>query len=402
MLEARDRIGGRVWTDRDFADIPVEFGAELIHGRSPEVNTWRWVERLGLNTWRWNKVDDSMIRTEDGGWLKMGEARAASPELDVTRSWELGDAPEPADDEDLGAYLRRIGFSETQIRYVQRSFANAEGESMRYLNAKAHLQLPLDMSGRVDSDDDDDHSDYRILDGYDSYYQKLAQGLDIRLGSVVEAIDWTDGVQVTTATGAAHRADAAVVTLPLGVLQAGRIAFTPALSPHKQEALAGLKMGPVMKMVYLFDEHILDPSIGAIYAQGNPPMWWSPSLGRESGQVVWTAFFTGDYAREMLPLGEAAALQRGLETLRREIGQPDLDYVKARWVNWPEDDFALGGYSACLPGHYDARDKLARPTPPLYWAGEASAPHHLTAMVHGAYFTGQRAAEEIIRNGRAS
>ena len=53
--------------------------------------------------------------------------------------------------------------------------------------------------------------------------------------------------------------------------------------------------------------------------------------------------------------------------------------------------------SVC-PGHYDARAKLAQPTPPLYWAGEASAPHHLAAMVHGAYFTGQRSADEIIRN----
>jgi len=402
VLEARDRIGGRVWTNRDFADIPVEFGAELIHGRSPEVNTWRWVEKLGLRAWHWNKSDDSMIRTEDGQWLSMGQARAASPELDVTRSWEMGAVPEPENEEDLAAYLRRIGFSEQQLRYVQRSFANAEGESMRYLNAKAHLQLPLDASGGprgADSDGADDYSDYRILDGYDAYYMKLAEGLDIRLGSVVEAIDWTRGVQVSTAEGSLHCASAAVVTLPLGVLQAGKVAFTPALPRHKQAALAGLKMGPVMKMVYLFDEHILDSAIGAIYAQGNPPMWWSPSLGRESGQVVWTAFFTGDYAREMLPLGEEAALQQGLETLRREIGRPDLEYVKARWVNWPEDEFALGGYSACLPGHYDAREKLAQATPPLYWAGEASAPHHLAAMVHGAYFSGQRAAEEIINNG---
>ena len=405
VLEARDRIGGRVWTDRDFADIPVEFGAELIHGRSSEVNTWRWVQKLGLSAWHWNKTDDSMIRTEDGQWLTMGQARAASPELDLTRSWELGDAPEPENEEDLRTYLRRIGFSERQMRYVQRSFANAEGESMRYLNAKAHLQLPLDASGGprgVDSDGADDYSDFRILDGYDAYYKQLAEGLDIRLGSVVKAIDCSSGVVVTTAAGAVHRADAAVVTLPLGVLQAGRVEFIPPLPPTKEEALAGLKMGPVMKMVYLFDEHILDPSIGAIYAKGNPPMWWSPSLGRESGQVVWTAFFSGDYARAMLPLGEEAALRKGLDTLRREIGQPDLEYAKARWVNWPEDEFALGGYSACLPGHYDAREKLAQPTPPLYWAGEASAPHHLTAMVHGAYFTGQRAAGEIINSERAA
>jgi len=393
VLEARDRIGGRVWTSRDFADIPVEFGAELIHGRSPEVNTWEWVEKLGLKTWHWNKIDDSMIRSEEGGWLTMGEARAASAELDLTRSWDLGDAPEPRDDEDLGSYLRRIGFSERQMRYVQRSFANAEGENMECLNAAAHAHL------FKDSDGEDDHSDYRILDGYDSYYERLADGLDIQLNCVVQSIDWSDGVRVMTGDGRAFAADAAVVTLPLGLLQADRLRFDPPLPRHKREALAGLKMGPVMKLVYLFDEPLLDPSIGAIYARGNPPMWWSPSLGRDGGATVWTAFFSGDYARELLALGEEAAIQRGLETLRAEIGQPKLRYRKARWVNWPEDPFALGGYSVCLPGQYDAREKLACPTPPLYWAGEASAPHHLTAMVHGAYYTGQRAAREIAESG---
>ena len=140
VLEARDRIGGRVWTSRDFADIPVEFGAELIHGRRPEVNTWRWVKRLGLRTWHWNKLDDSMIRLEDGRWMTMARARQLSPELDATRSWELGDAPEPRDDESLDAYLRRIGFTDEQLRYVQRSFANAEGDSMRFPQRQSPLR----------------------------------------------------------------------------------------------------------------------------------------------------------------------------------------------------------------------------------------------------------------------
>ncbi len=392
VLEARDRIGGRVWTDRDFADIPVEFGAELIHGRSAEVNTWEWVVKLGLRTWHWNKLDDSMIRTEEGDWLTMGEARAASAELDVTRSWDLGDAPAARNDEDLGRYLRRIGFSEKQLRYVERSFANAEGESMDRLNAAAHAHL------FKDSDGEDEGSDYRILDGYDSYYQGLADGLDIRLNCVVRTIDWADGVRAITDGGEDYSADVAVITLPLGLLQSGRLRFAPALPPMKKEALSGLKMGPVMKLVYLFDEPLLASSIGAIYARGNPPMWWSPSLGREGGATVWTGFFSGDYAREMLALGEEQAIQKGLETLRQEIGDPTLQYVKARWVNWPEDPYALGGYSVCLPGHYEAREKLAKATPPLYWAGEASAPHHLTAMVHGAYFTGQRAAQEIVES----
>ena len=398
VLEARERIGGRVWTDRDFAGFPVEFGAELIHGRHGLVNTWKWVEKLGLRAWHWNKLDDSMIRTDEGQWLTMGEARAKSPELEQTRSWDLGDAPEPSDEEDLGSYLRRIGFSERQMRYVQRSFANAEGDSLRYLNAKAYNPSSHFISGGpklAGGDGEDETSDYRILDGYDAYYARLAEGLDIRLGCPVSEIHWSAGVTAKTGGGDQISAEAAIVTLPLGVLQAGRVKFHPRLPDHKQEALAGLKMGPVMKMIYLFDSHLLDPAIGAIYARGNPPMWWSPSLGRGHGPVVWTAFITGDYARELLPMGEEAALQAGLETLREELGRPELDFVKARWVNWPADDFALGGYSVCLPGHYDARDKLAQATPPLFWAGEASAPHVLTATVHGAYFTGQRAAAEI-------
>ncbi len=387
VIEARDRIGGRVWTDRDFAGFPVEFGAELIHGKHAAVNTWAWVRKLGLRAWHWNKRDDSMIRTEEGEWLTMDAARKRSPKLEQTRSWDLGDGEDPRDDESLDDYLKRIGFTKKQMRYVQRSFANAEGESPRYLNAKAHAQLM--------HDDEADYSDHRILDGYDAYYERLAEGLDVRLHCPVRALDWSDGIRVGTECGE-FAADAAVITLPLGVLQAGRVAFNPPLPAIKNEALVGLKMGPVMKMVYLFKSPILDPSIGAIYARGNPPMWWSPSLGRGPGAVVWTGFFTGDYARELLPLGEEAALQAGLETLRKEIGQPDLQYVKARWVNWPEDEFALGGYSVCLPGHYEARDKLAQPCPPLFWAGEASAPHHLTATVHGAYFTGQRAANEVL------
>ncbi len=389
VLEARDRVGGRVWTSRDFADIPVEFGAELIHGNHALVNTWEWVRTLGLRTWHWNKRADSMIRTEAGDWLTMHDARRADPELEQTRTWDLGDAPEPREDEDLGGYLRRIGFSDRQLRYVKRAFANAEGDNMECLNAAAHAQL------FKDSDGEDDYSDYRILDGYDSYYQRLAEGLDIRLNCVVEAIDWSDGVRVKTAKGEVFSAEAAVITLPLGILQAGRARFNPALPKVKREALAGLKMGPVMKLVYLFDEPLLDSSIGGIYARGNPPMWWSPSLGRDDGAIVWTGFATGDYARELLALGEEAALQKGLATLRDEVGQPSLQYVKARWVNWPEEPFALGGYSVCLPGHYDAREKLARATPPLYWAGEATAPHHMAATVHGAYFSGERAALAI-------
>jgi monoamine oxidase len=215
----------------------------------------------------------------------------------------------------------------------------------------------------------------------------------------VKSVAWgASGVTIHTVDGQSFHGEQAVITLPVAVLQSGKVRFSPELPPIKQEALAGLSMPPVMKLVYLFDSPIIDPAISGIYSAGNPPKWWQPSYSRDTKMTVWTGFFSGDYAREMLALGEEGALQKGLNTLRVETGNMDLQYVKARWICWPHDEFTMGGYSIALPGHAAAREKLARPTPPLFWAGEATAEHHEVATVHGAYNSGRRAAEEVINH----
>ncbi|MBX7139103.1 MAG: FAD-dependent oxidoreductase, partial [Oligoflexia bacterium] len=61
---------------------------------------------------------------------------------------------------------------------------------------------------------------------------------------------------------------------------------------------------------------------------------------------------------------------------------------------WRDDPFSLGGYSVCLPGGFPSRAKLGEPTPPLYWAGEATSP---SSTVHGALDSGRRAAKEILQ-----
>ena len=75
---------------------------------------------------------------------------------------------------------------------------------------------------------------------------------------------------------------------------------------------------------------------------------------------------------------------------------PDLEATAARLINWPDDPYTRGGYSFVLPGHDGAREKLAAPTPPLYWAGEATAPEAQAATVHGALTSGRRAAAEVL------
>ena len=391
VLEAKHRLGGRTYTNRDFAGIPVEFGAEFIHGE--RAATWELVRKLGLETVHWNKLDDSLVRLEDGAWLTMREALAAYPDFAQTRSWNLPEV-DALPNEDWGSYLRRIGFDHQQLRYVERSFANACSEAMRFLSAKAVLEgLHAE---------DEGGGDYRILGGYDALVTALAAGLTIHSDDPVTELEWKDGVRALTLGGEVYEADAAVITVPLGVLQADAIRFTPELPETKHSAFLGLRMGPVIKLVYSFEEAPVLPDIMAVYSRLNPPMWWSPSCGYRTNEHVWTAFATGDWAAELLALGEEGALGAGLESLKQELNRPDLSATAARLINWPDDPYTRGGYSYVLPGQDGAREKLAAPTPPLYWAGEATAPEPRAATVHGALLSGRRAALEVLSRKEAA
>ncbi|HZJ10128.1 MAG TPA: FAD-dependent oxidoreductase, partial [Trueperaceae bacterium] len=179
VLEARDRLGGRTYTDKHFAGFPLEFGAEFVHGE--HVATWEWIERLGLTTVHWNKLDDSWVRLADGRRLPMAEARAASAAFDLTRSWELP-AVAPRRFESFGHYLRRIGFGPEQLDYVRRSFANAAGESLRHLDAASMLDA---ITGVADTGSED----FRILEGYGALIEALGLGAEIVVGCPVASVE---------------------------------------------------------------------------------------------------------------------------------------------------------------------------------------------------------------------
>jgi monoamine oxidase len=397
VLEARERVGGRVWTDRRFASHPVEFGAEFVHGE--RASTWPAIDATRLATREWRKRDDSLVHAEPGGpldgWFDMARLRAADAAFDRTRTMALGDVPALAS-ESLDAYLERIGFDARQRRYVRRSFANACGDGPERLCARA-VAAGL-------ADDRDGERDFRVLDGYDRLFDGVSEGLELRRGSEVRRVTTgPGGVRVALADGATVDARLAVVTLPVGVLHSGDVVFEPGLERLKGDALRGLAMGPVIKLVYrLRRPPVDDPQVEALYAAGPVPMWWSPSGGRAQEQgdgsvdaPVWTGFVSGPVAAELSRLPASDALARSLAQLADELGRP-LEASAARLIDWPRDPHARGGYSVVRPGHHGAREALAAPTPPLLWAGEATARPGAAATVHGAWESGERAAAEAI------
>ena len=383
ILEARDRLGGRLWTNREFADFPIEFGAEFVHGDT--ISTQPLVQQLGLKSVKWRKTDDSLVRLEDGRMFTMEEARRQDPQLDAVRAWRLPAIKPLVGGETFADFLRRAGFNPVQLQYVRRMFANAVGEDPEVLDAEQALNDLESYAG----------NDYRLLDGYDRMVELLARGLDIKLNQEVSSIDWRDGIAVQCKNGQTFQADAALITLPVGVLKSGTIRFTPHLPESKFAALQKLAMGAVSKIIFRFDRPVVKPGIGAIYSSKTPPMLWSPSVGRSNVKdCVWSCFFSGRFAEELYAKGEKGAIQHALETLRFELDDPKLTPAGAYFVRWRDDPFSLGGYSVCLPGGFPSRAKLGEPTPPLYWAGEATSP---SSTVHGALDSGRRAAKEILQ-----
>jgi monoamine oxidase len=158
-------------------------------------------------------------------------------------------------------------------------------------------------------------------------------------------------------------------------------------------------MGPGLKLTYRFDTPIAPPDLAAFYSPRVPPMWWTPAFGRDAVDQVWTALATGDWARELLAMGEQAALEHGLRVLQTELKRPDCQPADMRMVNWTADPYSLGAYSVTPPGGIDNPAALAAPVAGrLFWAGEATAHVAWTATVHGAYDSGRRAAAEALSN----
>lgn len=324
----------------------------------------------------------------------MAEARRLYPDFDLTRTWDLPDVPVAEGDESLEAYLKRIGFSDDQLYYTRRMWGNAEGDDISRVSAIVALGEMFDTTAG-------NRKDFRVMDGYARVPEALAEGIDVRLNTVVESIQWgqeQSPVVVTTRAGETFSAERVLITIPLGVLQKRSIRFTPDLPAEKIDAIDSLIMGPALKLIYRFAEPVLPEGIGALYSAINPPMWWSPSYGHDETDVtVMTAFITGDWARQLHAEGAEAALEHGFQTLQHELGRT-LPYPQAAMmVNWIDDPFAFGGYSVAPPGASTARETLAQPIANrLYWAGEATAPNPWASTVHGAYASGRRAAAEIL------
>lgn len=383
LVEARERIGGRVWTDHSFGAIPVECGAEFIHG--DQAATWAWVRRAEAPTEAADIWLGRRMALEDGhvaGTQELEQRADLKAALALEHMLEAYTGP----DMSLAAWLDMHGVTGLKRHLADIRMAHASCGAIETLSAVA-----LAEEGRASA-----HNgvhDFHILSGYDSVLALLAEGLDIRLKTPVQRVVWgADGVTCRLASGEELQARAAVITLPLAVLKAGVVEFEPPLPEAQQRAIAGLDMQPAMKVIYRFRAPFWDESMTFLTLPDPMPVWWA----LRAGQPLLTCFLTGWRAGQAASLGEGV-IARGLEHLAPFFGNvPQELFEEARIVDWGADAWALGGYSSSPLGSGGLRKALATPQPPLFFAGEATVYDDSPATVHGALRSGERAAQEVL------
>jgi monoamine oxidase len=412
ILEARDRIGGRVWTLRPSTlAVPIEFGAEFLHGETPELNEIvsrahlrvvdvagrRWAStqgRLRLMDDFWERLDRSMRRLSD----KRDRDRSFAEALAGMRSLA------PTDRRLASQYVE--GFHAADLGRISER-ALAEGGSPR--------------------EDVRERRIARIVEGYDSAISVLAAPvLDrVRLGAIVRRVRWRRGQVTVEAANQGGESlpvmdsRAVVVTVPLGVLQlsgtTGGIEFDPALPVLR--AASGLVMGHVIRVALQLDRPFWAEEAFARHAGDERfdtmaflqsldrvgfPVWWTPYPVRAPLLIGWRG---GPVAQALADASRDEIVAGAIDSLATLLGMPSRairrQVVAAFTHDWSSDPFSRGAYSYVAVGGSGASKKLARPVEnTVFIAGEHADAEERNGTVHGAIASGQQAADRLLRVGR--
>jgi monoamine oxidase len=410
VLEARPRIGGRIYTRHEQGlALPVELGAEFVHGRVRE--TLQIADEAGIllgemsHAW-WSVTGGKLQAPGDEEWTVGKVMQRLDPRRTPDRTFEdfVGSLRS-----DTGIDPSVIAAIPDALRYVQ-GFDAADPARVG--------ERWLAISEAASQKDEHEHM-YRIPVGYDQIPAAIASHLPpgtIRLSTVVREIDWGPGRVSVVADTATVTARAAVVTIPLGVLSArpdgtpGPITFRPDLGSAVRAALGGVAMGAALRIVLQFKTAFWDalpvegggdpPSDLSFLSVGDEafPVWWTSFPLRAS---VLTAWMGGPRAEAMASHTTSEIVGRALDALSRACNIPRARLatmlVGSWYHDWHNDPFSRGSYSYGVAGGIDAPRTLNHPIgDTLFLAGEGTDADGRGGTVHAALASGHRAAKAVL------
>lgn len=394
LLEARDRIGGRILTDRSLG-TPIDLGASWIHGVDgnpiSELSKQFGIETYATDMDRALVVDFDGTEIDDEG---QGEIESLFENL-IQSAIEIGE--ELDEDISLGAGIALA------VENLDRPLTTSETRWLRFAKFETENEYGADINQLSlwwwDDEESFGGGGHLFPGGYDQVTEQIAHGLDIRLNSAVLSCSYSDeGVSVRTNQGEVT-ADYLIMTAPLGVLQYGDIAFDPPLPANHQTAIDRLGMGVLNKVALKFDERFWPAGtdwLNAIPPSDDRTFTEFLNLETQNDESMLVALTGGPFARTFSERENAEIISEATTVLRTMFGEIP-DPTAAVVTRWESDPFARGSYSH-IPVGAEAEDyaRLAEPVGDrLFFAGEHTN-RAFPSTVHGAYLSGIRAANQII------
>jgi monoamine oxidase len=382
VLEARERVGGRAYTDSATLGLPFDCGAHWLHAAAQNPFT-RIADTLGA---RYN----SGTSWED--WTLYAGGGLAPPAVIE----EAGDYIETvmARAEEAGAAGRDVALSDFVAP------GNRWNALLRQMIGQITSHDPRDCSALDSWRYEDAGGDFPVEDGFGALVARNAAGLDVTLSTAVSQIDWTGPeVQLTTTRGTV-RARAVILAVPVNVLIAGLVRFSPALPEDLTQAIHDCPMGVSEKLAILLDkpvagiEHLHGDVVDLSGAARQPFNLYVNPFDRP----LIVSHMAGSYGREMERLSDPDMAAVALDALGEAFGSSIRKrVVRTLRTHWASDPFTLGGYSHARPGRAASRLMFSEAVGDrIVLAGEhCSIPFFST--VHGAHLSGIAAAEKAVR-----
>lgn len=408
-LEARDRIGGRAFTLHDpMCPVPIEFGAEFVHGLPSEIVEEAQSSKLAIYdvTRQMVQVDIAKRQVEESGYL--------SEHVDALFD-DMAKFSEKEIDVPFSQWLNTTSYSD-EVKKRATSFVEGFNAADKERIGIKSLALDMRASEKIGAD-----RNHRIVGGYDGLMRSVLGGVrqsgsKLWLNRVVEQVTWAPG-KATVHVRSRIAGDLevihcrrVVVTVPLGVLQAksdgrGAIRFDPEPTTILNAA-SKLYFGQVVRVMLRFREafweklpQLADASF--LFSQAPPfPTWWTTAPMKTSMITGWSA---GPNAEGLLELSEFEIREAALASLSRitlgSVPQMRTLLEEIHLHKWNDDTFARGAYSYVPAGAMRDRDVLTEPVAEtLYFAGEATDNTGHGGTVNGAMASGKRAAVQVLQS----
>jgi monoamine oxidase len=391
VLEARDRVGGRTWT-ADVGGASVDLGAAWLHGTEE------------------NPVAD-LLDAHDEGWS--ADATDWAVLYDAGPGRALGDASWDFLDgvvEDFEAALPELKerYGDVSVAEARRRWIAEEGlvgqdarlaqHAVDRWMAELAYAGPVDRIGLASFQEDEglEGEDQFPDGGYRTMVELLADGLDVRLEHPVTSIAHDDEGVELIAGGERFEGTHVVVTVPVGVLKAGSIAFSPPLSRERREALERLDMGNLEKVALRFEEAWWPGSLEYVDAEASGVFPEFYDLTDLAGAPVLVGLYAGGFSRQTQARSDEQIVASALDVLGEAFGRSVPPPVATMITRWTSDPYAGGSY-VYLPVGASLADLEALREPEsdrLRFAGDATVPEQY-GNVHAAVMSGIREAHRL-------